>query len=1037
MAIVLLIIMILFGMITQGSQKEKGCAGIIIGSFIFMYFLYSAGLRGEEGIYVILVLIGICAIGYFIHSISGKKNNINTDYNIRMDRIDEENLDKKNYIQISVASNKIEQNKDMIVHDISLKNNINTDCNTRMDRTDEENLHKKENVYISEASDKHESHKDMMVHDISPKNHDVKIDGKVYSNVILFAKEVQESCDINKIIDIYIKNRSESQIYNPAEMGLLRGYLVRNTTLNNNKYLSSSDVRCLIDKKMSQISASNINQEIDENIADSINHQEQNKSYLDKEIIERNLESDNNLSLTNGKNSILPTSEKFYDKKIKEMENEFNLSSSIHEILEIYKRNRSDRQRYNPVELSLLRGYLVRNTDCNKKKLTSNHVRRLVEDNCLSDNKIENEDLLIIKPVSKNKIDIDVENLEAGQEIVNSDQVLPKVQMYETNIEECKSDKTFTYKPIKINLDNFANRTLVEKNNKAIMPTDDKYLEIKNRKMFDFESDVHEYIQKINFGEREKLHYIEPNTNITRFKKEMLDYATKLHKLTQKDEKFEEHNNKLERLLQEKISGDLRAIDKLSLVPLSSGYSTWITRISMGELYYPVSSAYVNVLFHQIVNRLTIKNADWALVVMADLWNYYYPNFQHEEVLMWIQDFWVIYCKDISYEEFKKLFKYEIEYEGDNILEAIDAIDTSYLENEQYLDFFNENCDYKIKKGRTVLDGFGKLLEECLKMTVLHLQEIFKNHELKLEDYYHIKEYVDIEKRRDPFRRLIIMSETEDFIVKELTERRVGEYEIYTTELDDNLRMLIIKKRYTYAKSRLFIETIGKICELFLRDWLGIQAKFILEIKQICRNIPELSVFETENGNEIVNAIQSVVKNICISNGIPASEHMKSDINYLRNTVSNNTDSKKKKERFKIDISKLDKIRNDSEAIQEILIDEDDNENRNNEISPLENQIVLETLSDHLLDNFDNEWLELKNKFINSEMEALKIILKKSMKDLYELSTKDGILIEVLIEGINNKALETIGDNLIEFSEEQPIIYDEYIDEVRNMIQGE
>jgi hypothetical protein len=573
-------------------------------------------------------------------------------------------------------------------------------------------------------------------------------------------------------------------------------------------------------------------------------------------------------------------------------------------------------------------------------------------------------------------------------------------------------------------------------------------------KNYDFNQNIHEYINDLKDLRKDKIVYDEPNTNITRFKKSEQEYAEKLMKISQLETNLDEKSRQFSRFMNDKVSGDLRAIDFLCTgnSDYTKGYVVWMKLIDEGKLFFPLSSTYAIVVMHQIINRLIVKNPNWALIIMKDLWNHYYPDFQHEETLMWIKDFWVTYCNEVSYSEFNKMFKYQIEFQGDNIMDSIDSIDVSYLSKNRFLDFFNENCNYKIKTGKIVQEGHENTLELCLGETITRLQLLFNEHELKLEDFFQICDEEETEKLRDPFRRGILTNQTKNYIASNVNDRAVGNYEKYNvvTPNGKDIKFLIKRKRYTYYESRLFIEDIGKICELYLRDWLGISANFIVNMEELCEVIPGLNYFENNDHNEIIEKIREAVEFICKSNEVPKSKKAKMDIKYLRDnkTRSKKNDDIKKdddvkkneNQHFKIDVSRLDKIRNDAELIQERLIVEnkDSFQEETDVIQELEMSQVKKQ-SSSLQNDENDEWQELVERLSSYELQTLSIILNQTDTNpkLEELSKKSGTLIEVMIEGINEKALEIIGDNLIESREDVPGIYQDYISDIDKLLQEE
>ena len=67
-------------------------------------------------------------------------------------------------------------------------------------------------------------------------------------------------------------------------------------------------------------------------------------------------------------------------------------------------------------------------------------------------------------------------------------------------------------------------------------------------------------------------------------------------------------------------------------------------------------------------------------------------------------------------------------------------------------------------------------------------------------------------------------------------------------------------------------------------------------------------------------------------------------------------------------------------------------------------------------------WDNLKNDLTQIETEALSVVLL-GKKDLKKYADECGIMIEVLVDGINEKAMDNLGDNLID---EEFMLYDDY-----------
>ncbi len=89
------------------------------------------------------------------------------------------------------------------------------------------------------------------------------------------------------------------------------------------------------------------------------------------------------------------------------------------------------------------------------------------------------------------------------------------------------------------------------------------------------------------------------------------------------------------------------------------------------------------------------------------------------------------------------------------------------------------------------------------------------------------------------------------------------------------------------------------------------------------------------------------------------------------------------------------------------------------------------------LDNSKNEFVGFKASLSEVEIKALSAILdcdENTDTKLNSLALKYCEMPQTIIDGINEKALEYISDNLIDTSD-VICIYDDYIDEIRNVFK--
>jgi hypothetical protein len=75
-------------------------------------------------------------------------------------------------------------------------------------------------------------------------------------------------------------------------------------------------------------------------------------------------------------------------------------------------------------------------------------------------------------------------------------------------------------------------------------------------------------------------------------------------------------------------------------------------------------------------------------------------------------------------------------------------------------------------------------------------------------------------------------------------------------------------------------------------------------------------------------------------------------------------------------------------------------------------------------------WESLKNTLAKTEIEALSVVMNGEI-ELKRFADECGIMLEVLVDGINEKAMDSIGDSLLD---EDFVIYDDYKEQVKELI---
>ena len=76
-------------------------------------------------------------------------------------------------------------------------------------------------------------------------------------------------------------------------------------------------------------------------------------------------------------------------------------------------------------------------------------------------------------------------------------------------------------------------------------------------------------------------------------------------------------------------------------------------------------------------------------------------------------------------------------------------------------------------------------------------------------------------------------------------------------------------------------------------------------------------------------------------------------------------------------------------------------------------------------------WEKLKASLSETDLTALSIILDGGTS-LRQFADERGMMLEVLVDGINEKAMDAIGDSLID---DEFVLYEDYINQVKELVK--
>lgn len=490
------------------------------------------------------------------------------------------------------------------------------------------------------------------------------------------------------------------------------------------------------------------------------------------------------------------------------------------------------------------------------------------------------------------------------------------------------------------------------------------------------------------------------------------------------------------------VNKDVRALSRLC--DDSSDFMQWIEWAKRGIIVYAKNEPYIQLLFCFILNDWILSdNRAACLVMMCEIWNYYFKGKLIAEAylyLEWIKDYWMLYCShEITYGEFKSLFVYDIEFYNENRRVIANNHFSSCIEKfgeSHLLQFYNENCDYRVLEGIVVIGGYSSLLEDAIEAVHAKLKKLWAKYNLNFMDYFHDEE-ISMVKTREIFRYAVLTASVKERIAETTDRVIVSNEESYTCQYGAKgwpvFTYQIIEVNNT--SSRTFMEYILKLTEKWVGEWLGLLCDFQFDNKKFSEDLPTRLRLNNIKGSNIELIIRNTVTRVCSNSGIKAKDpqildpHI-STATLIGDVTENGTKIKNETRRANSKYVEYDLIKMNQK------VDKDSIERARRVLKKNQERLVIEdTTNEENKPEFENPEFDSEGFFTMDEQELLRALLDGGdiQKKVNELKSRF-ISVNLLVESINNKTIDEIGDSIIEEGEKPSLVMD-YLEEVQNLLE--
>jgi len=459
-------------------------------------------------------------------------------------------------------------------------------------------------------------------------------------------------------------------------------------------------------------------------------------------------------------------------------------------------------------------------------------------------------------------------------------------------------------------------------------------------------------------------------------------------------------------------------------------YLTWRTKYNAG-IVEPIPDAYVLLYASEVINLIEADTQTEVIEKLSALLHTYsgINAYLVKFLTDLIRDYYIYNPMDCSFTDIVLNSGLEDYY-------ICNSFGDNRLKNP--LLFYGKISNYKILNSKFYSDDTINILNDCFQECLRQIISVFFNK----NNIVFRQALINKVKGRwwRPFREVIYKYPK---IIRQRTLVRLNENEVYIYYHTSSRYEHKSTEKLDVAASH-FIGYIFKRMESKVREITKHKKKLTVDAKAMAQKIP----CKTEN--------QIMISNMMLKQEFSDLIDETVLIYFQKNhpNIFIDPDSIYKKPiKVNVDFSKLDQIRTEAAEIQEKLLV---TEEPPDEVSIQENtfhqantlhQEKSDKIHKNIIENIPknaskpnemlDKWGMLISSLTNIQRETVSIILEgvAVSEKLAGLAISNHLLLEVLLEQINESALDYIGDNIIETGDSPVYIYDEYVNELFRVLK--
>ena len=417
-------------------------------------------------------------------------------------------------------------------------------------------------------------------------------------------------------------------------------------------------------------------------------------------------------------------------------------------------------------------------------------------------------------------------------------------------------------------------------------------------------------------------------------------------------------------------------------------YFTWRTEVRKGNVT-DTSLSYAFLYFYELLGNIGVSDPQDGLNQLMSFWKGFrsYNKSIDKYVIRWLKDYHIYYELPHSFKEF------------------IDTNDlTGYypklVDTDDNFDLFCSISKYDIRKSTFFTDDNAKLIKDCFYFVTNKLRQVFDDNGIHFDESIF-----------QPTKKMSVWKPFKDALFynwKKQADRRIvlSENEIYICSKNK----WAFNTAITSEDGRKLIGYIMKQMEAELRR--AMKCKF-----KLAANINTVTHEAVGKMKEAGISLEIIINNAVIEFYKEATK-----------TV------------VMVDPGALSRIRQEALVTQEkLIVPEHDiqfvlvnpvQESLDFSLPVMQDKPLI-SQSETLRAPVSDAWENLKNILTEIEIGALSVVLHGE-SELKKYADTCGIMLEILVEGINEKAMDFVGDNLLD---DEFVLYNDYKEQVKELIE--